>query len=197
MKVIQESFVPVAITLHGECKDAEGEFWKSIKGQGGWGTGRFHGVTPAGKMLCGGDQKPGCGGGSCNPAKAMERWRALPEEQRQPGAVRVPDLAEMDSAFPKRPSGSIVLKGYNRPVGRGENGDFVRLKEYRDCQELSKESVNWHTFKDPEPGRTFLWFTQDQWKSLVPADARPGMTFPVPEAVASRLVRLPLLNTIY
>lgn len=197
MKVIRENFVPLVITLHGECKDAEGEFWKSIKGQGGWGTGRFHGVTPAGKMLCGGDSKPGCGGGSCNPSKALERWRALPEADRAPGAVKVEELREMDPKFPRRPAGSLVLKGYNRPMERPADGPLRRLREYRDCQELSKDSVNWHTFVDPEPGRVFLWFTEEQWRSLVPREARAGAAFPLPEAVAARVVRLALLNTIY
>lgn len=197
MKAIKENFVPVSITLHGECKDAEGEFWKSIRAQGGWGTGRFHGMTPAGKMLCGENGKPGCGGGSCNPTKALERWLSLPESERRPGAVKVDDLEVMDPAFPKRPEGSIILKGYNRPLERGADGEFKRLKEYRKCQELSKDSLHWTTFVDPEPGRVFLWFTQEQWKSLLPREPRTGMTYPVPEPVADRLVRLTLLNTVY
>lgn len=197
MKVILENFIPVATTLHGHCKDTEGNWWKSIHGQGGWGTGRFHGVTPAGKMLCGGDSKPGCGGGSCNPAKALERWRALPEGERRPGAVKVEDLKDEDPAFPKRPPGSLILKGYNRPLGRGPDGGLARLKEYRDCQELSKDGANWQTFINPEPGRTFTWLSEEQWKSLLPAEPRKGATFRVSEAVADRLTRMTLLNTIY
>lgn len=197
MKTIAENFVPVATTLHGHCKDAEGEWWKSIHRQGGWGTGRFHGVTPAGKMLCGGDSKPGCGGGSCNPQKALDRWRALPEEERRPGAVKVEPLAEEDPGFPRRPAGSLVLKSYNRPLERGDGGAFRRPKEYRDCQELSKDGANWKTFVDPEPGRTFTWLSQEQWRALVPREPKKDASFPVPEAIAGRIVRLTFLNTIY
>ena len=43
----------------------------------------------------------------------------------------------------------------------------------------------------------WLWFTQEQWKSIVPPYAKTGMSFPLSEAVADRIVRLTLLNTIY
>ena len=204
MNVIKEHFVPVTTTLHGRPKDAEGEWWTSVVGQGGWGTGRFHGVTPDGRMICGGDRKgprpslgKGCGGGSCDPRKALARWRELPDSERQPDAIRVPDIEKPDPKFPKRPAGSLILKGYNRPLARREDGGFERLKAYWDCQELSVKSMHWKEFKEPEPGRTFIWFTREQLKSLIPSDPRPGMTFPVPNAVADRLIRLPLLNTIF
>jgi len=122
---------------------------------------------------------------------------ALPEEERRPGAVKVEDLQEMDPAFPKRPARSIILKGYNRPLDRGSDGRHKRLKEYRDCQELGKEDANWKSFVDPEPGRVWLWFNEEQWKSIVPREPTAGLRFAVPDAVADRIIRLTLLNTIY
>ena len=188
----------MAITVHGACKDAEGEFWKSFSGNYAWITGAAHGVTPGGKVLCASGTRASCGGRRvCDPQKAYDRWLALPEEERRPGAIEVGDLKEMDPEFPKRPPGSLMLKGYNRPLARGKDGTLERLKSYWDCQELTVKSMHWAEFKKPEPGRTFLWFTREQVKSLVPADPRPEMTFPVPEAVADRLVRLPLLNTLF
>jgi len=155
-------------------------------------------VTPAGKILCSDAKRSSCGGRSvCDPLKTYERWLELPQDERKPGAAKVEALQEMDPAFPKRPAGSIILKGYNRPLERGADGRLKRLKEYRDCQELGKNDSNWRTFVEPEPGRVFLWFTQEQWKSIVPAQPKLGMTFPFPEAVSDRLVRLTLLNTIY
>jgi len=155
-------------------------------------------VTPAGKILCATEKSSSCGGRSvCDPQKSLAKWLALPEEERRPGAVKVDDLREMDPAFPKRPAGSIILKGYNRPLDRGADGKLKRLKEYRDCQELGKNDSNWQTFVDPEPGRVFLWFTQEQWKSIVPREPQAGMTLPFPDAVAERMLRLTLLNTIY
>ena len=46
-------------------------------------------------------------------------------------------------------------------------------------------------------GRTFLWFTQEQWKSILPVEPKVGLKYAVPEAVGDRMVRLTLLNTIY
>jgi len=157
-------------------------------------------VTPSGKILCADVKRSSCGGRSvCDPFKALEKWQALSEEERRPGAVKVDDLPpqEMDPNYPKRPAGSLILKGYNRPLDRGADGKHKRLKEYRDCQELGKEDSNWQTFVDPEPGRVWLWFTREQWTSIVPPDAKPGQSFPLSEAVADRIVRLTLLNTIY
>ena len=192
--------MPVVITVHGECKDAEGAFWKSFCKDYAWITGAAHGVTPGGKILCADPKRSSCGGRSvCDPQKALDKWLALPEEERKPGAVKVDDLPpqEMDASYPKRPAGSIILKGWNRPLDRGADGRHKRLKEYRDCQELGKEDTNWQTFVDPEPGRVWLWFTQEQWKSIVPPDAKTGQSFPLSEAVADRIVRLTLLNTIF
>lgn len=188
----------MVITVHGECKDAEGAFWKSFCKDYAWITGAAHGVTPGGKVLCADKGKSSCGGRSvCDPHKALERWQALAEDERRPGAVKVDDLQEMDASFPKRPAGSIILKGYNRPLERGADGRHKRLKEYRDSQELGKNDSNWQTFKDPEPGRVWLWFTEEQWKSVVPRDPQAGATCPLPDAVADRMIRLTLLNTIY
>ena len=198
MACIKKNFVPVVITVHGECKDAEGVFWKSFCKDYAWITGAAHGVTPAGKILCATEKSSSCGGRSvCNPEKSFQKWLALPEEERRPGAVKVEDLQEMDPAFPKRPPGSLILKGYNRPLERGTDGKLKRLKDYRDCQELGKNDANWKTFVEPEPGRTFLWFTQEQWKSILPAEPKVGLKYAVPEAVGDRMVRLTLLNTIY
>lgn len=197
MKVIKENFVPVTTTLHGHGEDAEGTWWKSIHKKGGWGTGRFHGVTASGKLLCGTADRPNDGGGSCNPLRALQRWRDLPEAERKPGAVELETRPEMDPEWPKRPAGSLILKGYNRPLERGADGALKRMKAYADCQELSPKAPHWRTFEEPEPGRTFLWFSREQVLSLLPRDPEAGRTFPVPPAVADRLVRLPLLNTLF
>ena len=198
MALIKKHFIPVVITVHGECKDAEGAFWKSFCKDYAWITGAAHGVTPGGKVLCAEAGRSSCGGRSvCDPQKALLKWLALPEEERRPGAVPVEELREMDPAFPKRPAGSLILKGYNRPLDRGADGRHKRLKEYRDCQELGQNDVNWRTFVDPEPGRVFLWFTREQWTSIVPAEPRVGQSVPLPDAVADRMIRLTLLNTIY
>ena len=203
MALIRKHFVPVVITIHGECKDAEGVFWKSFCKDAAWITGAAHGVTPNGKILCATEKSSSCGGRHvCNPQKALDKWLALPEEERKPGAVKVDDLPpqEMDPNIPKRPAGSIILKGYNRPLERGADGKLKHLKEYRDCQELNPKDMVWRTFQDVEPGRTFVWLSREQWTLIVPRESselKPGFNYAVPEAVADRMVRLALLNTVF
>ena len=101
----------MVITVHGECKDAEGAFWKSFCKDYAWITGAAHGVTPSGKILCADAKRSSCGGRSvCDPFKALEKWQALSEEERRPGAVKVDDLPpqEMDANYPKRPAGTLI-----------------------------------------------------------------------------------------
>src|SRR6185503_6254067 len=144
-----------------------------------------------GKVLCSDAKWSSCGGRSvCDPQKALDKWLVLFEEERRFGAVKVDELQEMDPGYFKRPAGSFILKGYNRPLERGADGRHKRLKEYRDCQELGKDDSNWQTFIDPEPGRVWLWFSEEQWKSIVPREAKAGQNFPLSESVADRIVRL-------
>jgi hypothetical protein len=42
--------------------------------------------------------------------------------------------------------------------------------------------------------RDFLWLTQDEVKSLVPAEPKVGLSFPVPAAIAERIARFHLLD---
>jgi len=64
----------VVITVHGACKDAEGEFWKSICKDHAWITGAAHGVTAGGKILCATEKSSSCGGRSvCDPQKALAK----------------------------------------------------------------------------------------------------------------------------
>jgi len=45
-----------------------------------------------------------------------------------------------------------------------------------------------------EPAHFNVWFTEAEWKSLVPAEPKKGVTFPVPDAMQKRLLRYHLVN---
>jgi len=47
------------------------------------------------------------------------------------------------------------------------------------------ETFSWGVY---EPGRDFVWLTEADWKSLVPAEPKKGDKFPLPAGVAWRLI---------
>src|SRR5262249_9767795 len=51
--------------------------------------------------------------------------------------------------------------------------------------------------QDPEPGRTWVWLDEAKWKSLVPAQPKVGDSVAISEALANRIFRLTMLDTIY
>jgi hypothetical protein len=191
VKLVKENFVAVSTTLHGHSEDEEGRFFNSLKCA--WGTGRYHAVTASGKSLCDPNGDSFC----CNIGRAWERWKALPEIERKPGALQVPDLKTFDAAFPKRPAGSIILKSYNRLLERDQKGDWRRKTGTVHRLNLTQDEKDPRWIQDPEPGRTWVWLAEAKWRSLLPAQPKAGDKVAVPDAVANRLLRLTMLDTIY
>jgi len=191
VKLVKEHFVGVATTLHGRPEDEEGKFFNALKCS--WGTGRYHCVTAGGKPLC----APEGDSFMCNVPAAWERWKALPESERKPGAVQVPHLKSYDAAFPKRPEGSIILKSYNRILERGKQGEWRRKTGSVHRLNLNQDPKDPRYIQDPEPGRTWVWLDEAKWRSLVPAQAKVGDIVAVPETVANRILRLTMMDTIY
>jgi hypothetical protein len=191
VKLVKEHFVAVSTTLHGHPEDEEGKFYNSL--QCAWGTGRFHAVTAGGKPLCAPEGDNFC----CNVPVAWARWNALPESERKPGAVQVPHLKSYDSAFARRPAGSIILKSYNRILEFDPKGDWRRKTGKVHRLNLNQDPKDPRWIQDPEPGRTWVWLDEAQWRSLVPAHPKAGDAVAVPDGVAHRLLRLTMLDTIY
>jgi hypothetical protein len=110
-------------------------------------------------------------------------WKALPESERLPGAVQV-EKADLVSSTALTPSpDGLIAKVYIRGFLRGPRGDLAgeNLMYLGDGRFES------------EPGRDHLWLTRTEWQSLVPDQPRVGDTFPVPAAVADRIIRQHLI----
>jgi hypothetical protein len=45
-------------------------------------------------------------------------------------------------------------------------------------------------------GRDHVWLTREEWRSLLPADWKTGARYPVPRAVAERLIRFHLVDNV-
>src|SRR3954447_8840039 len=189
----KEDFVPVACDdwYQRRRKDAEGDFWRKVSdgaehGPGaadGGGTGQgIYMLTADGTLLA--RQNAGQ-----NPAvmrevlrEALTKWKRLPDDRRQPGAVQVPaDAGPLDGGYTRRPpTNGLIVNVYTRLL---DNNAFGEL-----CDAVCKVGDG------DEAARDHLWLTEAEWRSLVPKDARAGQTFDVPAPIARRIARFHLVD---
>ncbi len=164
--MVRENFVPVALGfLNG-------------------GGGNSQGVqTPSGEKLDG------------YPSEALKKWRALPDEERR--KVKEPRIEA-----PRLPEGGLAVRVYMRPMKRGADGAPAIITD-RDVRENPESFPKWIIDKSEkrfparlyaEPMGDVLWLTGAEVRSLVPPEPEAGATFPVPDPVRLRIVRMHLKN---
>jgi hypothetical protein len=188
IRMAREEFIPVAADdwYQRRRKDAEGEFFRKVADQGprkGAGGSTRQGVyvlTAAGKLLAYRNHH--------DPAvmravfqKALGDWRKLPEDQRKPGAVKVPGAGKADVAFDRAPpAGTLIVNVYTRILDKTPDGGFCAGT----CNVAGGDRA----------ARDHLWLTEAEWKALIPEKPVKGATVAVPRAVAYRLARFHLLD---
>jgi hypothetical protein len=119
--------------------------------------------------------------------RALAAWGTLPEAETKPGAVKVPARAKTDSNYAVLPPrGGLVVNVYSRSLDQGEKGGLCACKD--------KVVIDQGITIPALAAYDHLWLTEAEWKSLIPADPRKGMTFPVPEAIAQRIFRFHLVD---
>jgi hypothetical protein len=120
-------------------------------------------------------------------ADILKKWQALPEEERRPGAVKVPplppDAPRAQSPNPV-PPGALVLKVFLRPVERKADGDIA-------ARPLNSLVCGWASHDVPREG---AWIMEPEWQALVPSAAKKGEVRPVPPSLRDRLVRFHLAD---
>jgi hypothetical protein len=167
-----DHFIPVALDTYFRGAGDEVEFCSKIKA----GGNHMAVASASGKVLGHGDalrmrEK--------ELAKALEEFRALPEEDRKP-AIDVPDnVAPPKRQLPSPPLNGLILKGYCTYLKADEKGRIDRSKE-------------WYYRENPDrwPAETqsdMLWLTESEWKSLIPADPKKGDRAEVAAPIRKRL----------
>jgi hypothetical protein len=189
VKMAREEYVPVAGDdwYQRRRQDEEGRFFRHVadqgprKGEGGSTRQGIYCLTPDGRLLAykNAGQDPGVmrevlrGG--------LREWKKLPASRRRPGAVTVEDLDNIDPQYTRKPpAGGLILNVYTRILDRDDKGGLCAGT----CRFPGGERA----------AHDHLWLTASDWKALVPAGARKGATFPVPDRVAERLVRFHLID---
>ncbi len=185
IRMAAEDFVPVAGDdwYQRRREDAEGAFFRSVADQGNRGAGSRQGIyclTASGRLLAFKNHQ------DAETIKdtleqALRAWNRLPDGERRPEAVRVPDLGKIDARFVHAPpEGGLVLDVFTRILDRDGKGRMTRGS----CRFTGGDQA----------ARDHLWLTGEEGRSLVPDDPRPGQRFAMPEPLADRLLRYHLVD---
>jgi hypothetical protein len=142
-------------------------------------------VTAGGKLL------------GRSPKEALEKWKALPKDERTPGAVKVGEPGAIDA---KRtgltpPAGVLILTIYQRAFMRDRDKlRYVTGKDLWHDEVGTKTEAIWDRdypghLTTPQAQPDHMWLKEAEWKALMPAEARPGDRVALPTGLADRLVR--------
>lgn len=181
---IKANFVAVAVpTSVAHSEGPEGEFLRKAGLDKRWVTssGYMSCVSASGKFL--GEQ----------PTDAvLAAFEELPKSQRDPGAVKIQELAPSERVVPSPPAGGMVLNVSARFLNRDKKGalrhavtaDFPGM---RNDPEVMRA---WAIFL--QPNTESMWITAEEWRALFPDAPKVGQRVEVPAAIPMRMARFHL-----
>jgi len=197
-KLMLENFVAVSLSVREyDRADAVGQFLRDS----GLKLARLEGalwcVTPGGKILESNlvvENKKETFKPDFDLKKALEKWQALPEAERAPGAVKVGEMgvADLQHSVLAPPPGTLILKLHYRAFMR--DGDKLRYSTEDDLwhDETGEKTEAKQTYKritTPQAHPDHMWLSEAEWKSLMPANPKVDDKFAMPTGIADRLVR--------
>jgi hypothetical protein len=194
--MLKKDFVCVTINCHnGTTEDgAKGEFVASLHcTQGNY----MHIATADGQLLAEGELgtvNADVGGAL---TRALKKWRALPDSERKPGAIKLPPpTATSEDELIKPPPKGLILRIYQRPLKRDDKGEIARItkQDVKNRQWFPDENWQWAGAAMTQPMPDVMWLTEAEWKELVPPKPMVGDRFDVPAPIRMRLFRNHLIN---
>lgn len=188
IKMATDLFVPVCTDdwYTRRRQDAEGEFFRTMaaaagrKGEGGATRQGIYVFAADGTVL--GYKNAGQDAGVMKQVfrDALAKFDKLPEKQRTPGGIAVPDRGKPDPQYTRElPKGGLVVRVNTRILER--KGDDIVCGS---CDQMGGDRTS----------RDFLWLTKDEVAALAPAKAEVGRSYPVPDKIAARIARFHLLD---
>lgn len=125
--------------------------------------------------------------------KAWEAWKALPDAERIPGAVKIAgDERPIERAL-EPPTGALVVRTYTRQLEREEDGSlrYTRPEDYPAPEPAGTRSGSprRQAARFREAGHDFLWVPEWEWRAMIPAEPEAGARFSVPLTFKLRLLR--------
>lgn len=197
MRFVKENFIALAVDGRtvNYFTDSEIDFLKRHVRVANGAHGAVDVVSASGQPL---------GPGELHPAKdvflkslqrAIKKWNELPESERRPGAVQVPERGLID---PKRadavkpPAEALIIRVYNRQLGRTHEGEwrYTMPEDYipylRDPKFVGSPNAT-DLFR--QPANDFMWVPKSEWQALLPVDPVRGQRVEVPRTLTERIFR--------
>lgn len=138
-------------------------------------------VTADGKLL-----------GTSPTPKVLQKYFELPEIERRPGLLKIPDLEASEKVIPDPPADGMVLRVHARFLA-GDNDGKLRHAETTDFPLLCANPPALKTWKQfLQPNTEYMWLTKNEWQALVPSDPKPGQSIAFNPLIAERLARFHL-----
>lgn len=168
-------------------QDAEGEFFRKVadqgprKGRGGSTRQGIYCFTADGELLA--YKNAGQDADVMREVfqQGLAKWKRLPSARRKAGAVRIGDPVTMDKNYSRTPPpGGLSAVVYTRILDKDKQGEFCKGT----CPTLGGDRA----------ARDHLWLTAAEAKSLILAEAKAGAAYPMPVAIAERLLRFHLVD---
>ncbi|NNE90645.1 MAG: hypothetical protein HKN23_03275 [Verrucomicrobiales bacterium] len=181
---IRENFVAVAVPTWVRHEEGpEGDFLRKAGIDKMW-------ITSSGYMTC--VSASGEHLGRRPDAKVLAAFEALPESERAPGAIEVPEISASERLIPSPPEGGIVLRVHARFLHREENGSLRKAihSDFPLMQEDPKRGERWRLFL--EPNTEYLWLKEAEWRSLIPENPKPGQKIEANPQIGIRMARFHL-----
>lgn len=168
---VREHVVAVAIDAYHPGTAADVAFLDRLHAQNAATGNHFAYATASGKWL-GSDY---VGGTPEKMKKVVEEWKTLPEAERKPRIGKATRSAGEDKVGPQPPAGALTANVFCVHLKRDAQGELSRV-------------TSQHAGSSPvEPEIDKMWLAEAEWKSLVPADAKKGDRFPLPDRLRKRM----------
>jgi hypothetical protein len=197
VRLIKQKFIP--LTINGRTRQFDDDECRFLEKADCGGQGRIDIITASGKFVARGELQVG------NPTihlrsleKALNAWMALPESERKPGAIQVPERGPLD---PRRhaangpPAGTLIVRVYNRQLERTSAGAYRHtvpedyIPALRDPKVVGSDQA---TALWTQPANDYLWITQAEAQAMMPEHATPGQRLDVPASLCARIFRFHL-----
>lgn len=194
---MKKEFVPLAI--NGRTRNFDDDECRFLDKADCGGQGRVDIITAGGRFVARGELQVGNTKTHLfSLEKALKVWAALPEAERKPGGIQVPERGPLDprrNAAKGPPAGTLIVRVYNRQLERTPKGDFRHtvpedyIPALRDPKVVGSDQA---TALWTQPANDFLWITQAEAQAMMPADPKPGQRIDIPVSLCERIFRFHL-----
>ncbi len=197
IRLVQKEFVPLAI--NGRTRSFDDDEARFLDKADCGGQGRVDIITASGKFVARGELQVGNPKTHLNSLeKALKAWAALPEAERKPGGVTIPERGPLDprrNAAKGPPAGTLIVRVYNRQLERSAKGEYRHtvpedyIPALRDPKVVGSDQA---TALWTQPANDYMWITRDEAQAVMVRDPKRGQRIDVPASVCERLFRFHL-----